>query len=67
MSKVVLVYLLNFVFSLLLIIFRSENLISCSVFVCLLPILLTTFMIGLLAIIIGKGIIESEKEKENGN
>ena len=65
MNKVLATYMFNLFLTLFLIVLRAENLIQCHIIVCLLPVLLISIFLGIIAVIICKGLLKGENT--NGN
>ena len=65
MNKVLAAYVFNFVLTLILIVLRAENVIQCSIVICLLPVLLISTFLGIISVIICKALLKGDKT--NGN
>lgn len=72
-NNVIIIYLLNVILTILLLVLKLNKLINCSIFVCLLPVILVNVFLGVSIVVIcylltkteteTKTVTETEKEK----
>lgn len=65
LNKFLLIYGMNFLLSIILIILKICKVIDISVWICLIPIVLITSIIGVLMLIITIALLK--EKKQNGN
>lgn len=71
-NNVIIIYLLNVILTILLLVLKLNKLINCSIFVCLLPVILVNVFFGVSIVVIcylltkTEMVTETEKENKNG-